>query len=73
MKHPFWSLQALNLNGVKKCLPMQLLDQQYLYPKNLLLTVNDAKLITRQEQRLERILTRMIARIVAIYNCILYW
>ena len=59
-------LRELNLNGAEKCLPMKLLDQQYLYPKNLLLTVNDAELIASQEQRLERILTRMIARIVAI-------
>ena len=60
------SLRELNLNGAEKCLPMELLDQQYLYPKNLLLTVNDAELIASREQRLERILTRMIARIVAI-------
>ena len=59
-------LRELNLNGAEKCLPMKLLDQQYLYPKNLLLTVNDAELIASREQRLERILTRMIARIVAI-------
>ena len=59
-------LRELNLNGAEKCLPMKLLDQQYLYPKNLLLTVNDAELIASQEQLLERILTRMIARIVAI-------
>ena len=60
------SLRELNLNGAENCLPMELLDQQYLYPKNLLLTVNDAELIASREQRLERILTRMIARIVAI-------
>jgi len=66
MKLLHQSLRELNLNGAEKCLPMELLDQQYLYPKNLLLTVNDAELIASREQRLERILTRMIARIVAI-------
>ena len=60
-------LRELNLNGAEKCLPMKLLDQQYLYPKNMLIrSVNDAELIASQKQLLERILTRMIVRIVAI-------
>ena len=60
-------LRERNPNGAANSLPMKLLVQQYLDPKNMLIrSVNDAELIASQEQLLERILTRMIARIVAI-------